>query len=397
MENHKIKLNNYNLYLTLIYFLWFISMITYPLVDEYIKAGQLIDGVYYGTDSYRYLNHVNAIFNGEYSALRWKSKFGYLIFLMPFIYFDIPLVSVVIIQLFLTAFSAWCLYKITAKFYCKISGVICVALFLLYFPLQMRNFYLLTEILFIDITIIAIYLIVFFKRIYLPIIFLLIIALISIRPNGIMFLFSVLTCGLIFLIKYKKYLYVSTVLGILVILIFPTINLFNSYMVDLDLIDSISDKGIIWGWSFERNEHCLKSCVGVELINNNYQDNILDIFKFILVNWVEYFKLFLLKAFWLLFRARPYYSDAHNYYIIFFNVIFYIGFIYGYLKRPKNNFAVNVILFYILYAIGLVSLTFADWSGRFSLYFLPLIMIFSSYGILILSRKIIYKLISYRF
>lgn len=396
MINYKFKLNNYNIYLSLIYIAWIISMIAYPLIDEYIKAGKLIEGVYYGTDSYTYINWTNDFLSGKDSILRWKSKFGYILFLVPFIYFDLHLINVVLFQLFLTGISAWCLYKITSKFYCKLSGIICVALFLLYYPLQMRNFYLLTEILFIDITIILAYLLVFFKKTYLPAIIFLIFALISIRPNGIMFLFSVLTCSFFFLLKYKKYLYFSLLLGALIILVLPTINLLNSYMIDLDLIEGISDKGVIWGWSFEKNEHCLTSCLGVELINNNYQNNILDIFKFIFVNFGDFFKIFLLKVFWLLLRARPYYSDIHNYYILFFNVIFYFGFIYGFLKRPKNNFATQVILLYVLYAIGLVGLTFADWSGRFSLYFLPLIMIFSSYGILIFAKSTIQKVISYK-
>ena len=371
-------------------------MISYPLIDEYIKAGKLIEGVYYGTDSYTYINWTNDFLSGKDSILRWKSKFGYILFLVPFIYFDLHLVNVVLLQLFLTAFSAWCLYKITSKFYCKLSGIICVALFLLYYPLQMRNFYLLTEILFLDITIILAYLFVFFKKTYLPAIIFLIFALISIRPNGIMFLFSIITCGFFFLLKHKKYLHFSLLLGTLSILILPTINILNSYMIDLDLIESISDKGVIWGWSFEKNQLCLTSCLGVELINNNYQNNILDIFKFIFVNFGEFLKIFFLKVFWLLLRARPYYSDLHNYYILFFNVIFYFGFIYGFLKRPKNNYAAQVILLYILYAIGLVGLTFADWSGRFSLYFLPLIMVFSSYGILIFARSTIQKVMFYK-
>ena len=396
MIDYKLKLNNYNIYLSLIYIAWIISMIAYPLMDEYIKAGKLIEGVYYGTDSYTYINWTNDFLSGKDSILRWKSKFGYILFLVPFIYFDLHLVNVVLLQLFLTAFSAWCLYKITSKFYCKLSGIICVALFLLYYPLQMRNFYLLTEILFLDITIILAYLFVFFKKTYLPAIIFLIFALISIRPNGIMFLFSIITCGFFFLLKHKKYLHFSLLLGTLSILILPTINLLNSYMIDLNLIEGISDKGVIWGWSFENNQHCLTSCLGVDLINNNYQNNILDIFKFIFVNFGEFLKIFFLKVFWLLLRARPYYSDLHNYYILFFNVIFYFGFIYGFLKRPKNNYAAQVILLYILYAIGLVGLTFADWSGRFSLYFLPLIMIFSSYGVLFFARSIIQNVMSYK-
>ena len=300
MPSYKIKLDNYNLYLSLIYILWIISLISYPFIDHYIKAGNLIDGVYMGTDSYSYIIWSNNILDGTDPILKWKSKFGYLLFLIPFLYFDLPLIYIVFFQIFLTAVSAWCLYKITTKLFCKLSGVICVALFLFYFPLQMRNFYILTEVLFLDISIILTYLIVYFKKTYLPAIIFLIIALISIRPNGILFLFSILTCFFFFLIKYKKYLHLSVFLAISLILIFPMLNFLNSYLVDLDLIEGISNKGVIWGWSLEKNEYCLSSCLGVELINNNFQNNIFDILRFIWINIIEFYKIFLLKILWLL-------------------------------------------------------------------------------------------------
>ena len=391
MDLNKKKLNryNHNLYLSLIYILWLLSILSYFFLDDYLKAGSLHNGVKFGNDSKFYFGQAAGILSREASILDYKSKFGYILFLIPFVYFDIPLVIIVFFQLFLTAVSAWCLYKISAKFFCKLSGVICVALFLLYFPLQIRNFYILTEMLFIDISIILTFLIVYFKRTYLPIIILLVFALISIRPNGILFLFSILTCIFFFFLYYKKYLYLSIYSIVLLILIFPIINLLNSYMVDLNLIDSWQNKGIIWGWSLENNEKCQISCLGVEYIYNDFQNNIFDIFRFISINFIEFFKIFLLKIFWLLARVRPYYSDLHNYYILIFNIIFYPSFIYGFIKRPKNNFSVNVIIFFIMFSAILVGLTFADWSGRFSLYFLPLVMIFSSYGISVFIKKIL--------
>ena len=108
-----------------------------------------------------------------------------------------------------------------------------------------------------------------------------------------------------------------------------------------------------------------------------------------MANFCEYFKIFFFKIFWLVARVRPYYSDLHNYYSIFFNLIFYLGFIYGFIKRPKNNFSIRFIIFFILLSMILEGLTFADWSGRFSLYFLPFVMIFSSYGVLIVIKKIL--------
>ena len=389
MLNKKVIFNNYNLQLFIIFILWIISILLYFFLNDYVKAGSLEGGVKFGADSKFYIRQATMILNSEASVLDYKSKFGYILFLIPFIYFNIPFVFIVIFQLFLTAISAWCLYKITTKFFCELSGIICVALFLLYFPLQIRNFYILTEMLFINFSIILSYLIVNFKKIYLPAIVFFTVALISIRPNGILFLFSILVSIFYFFIKYKKYFSLSFFIIASLILIMPTMNLLNSYIVDLNLIDSISTKGIIWGWSLENSERCRDSCLGVELINKDFQNNIFDIFRFISINFVEFLKIFLLKVFWLLLRARPYYSDIHNYYILFFNVIFYTGFIYGFLKRPKNKFSINVILFFIFFSICLVGLTFADWSGRFSLYFLPLIMIFSSYGVLIFIKKIL--------
>ena len=311
-----------------------------------------------------------------------------MLFLIPFLYFNIPLIFIVFFQFLLTAIAACCLYKITEKIFCKLSGVICVGLFLLYFPIQIRNFYILTEMLFIDIVIILSYFLVYFKKKYIPLIIFLIIALTSIRSNGILFLFSISISIFFVLIKYKKYLYLCIYLIFLLILIFPTIEILNNNIKDWDILHHLTNKGIIYGWSFVENGRCRIACRGVEFINNNYQNNLLGMIHFYYANFYELLKIFFLKVFWLLIRARPYYSDLHNFYTMLFSIIIYSGFIYGFIKRPKGIFSINTILFFILLSICSVGLTFVDWSGRFSLYFLPLIMIFSSYGLLIFLKKV---------
>ncbi len=394
MFSSEIKFKNFNLYLLLIYLSWIGILSLYFFFSEYIKFGDLENGVKFGADTKFYLREANKIISGEATVLDYKSKFGYILFLIPFVYFNLSLVYIVIIQLILTSISALCLYQITTRYFCKLAGIICFALFLIYFPIQIRNFYILTEMLFIDLVIILSFLFVFFKKKYLPLIIFLLFALISIRPNGILYLFSIFICIFLFFIKNKKYLNLVFYLIFFLILSIPIINLLDSYISDLNLIDSISNKGIIWGWSLETNQRCRISCLGVELDNSNYQNNLFDVLRFIIHNFTDFIKIFLSKVFWLLLRARPYYSDIHNIYILFFGFIIYSGFFYGFYKRPKKNFSVNLILFFILLSIILVGLTFADWSGRFSLYFLPLVMIFSSYGLLIYVKKIsnlIYK------
>ncbi len=386
----KIKYDNYNLYLLSIYFLWLASLLLYFFFSEFVKAGALDNGVKLGNDSSFYLEESINIINGNISILKYKTKLGYLLFLIPFLYFDLPMYTVVLSQILITSISAFCLYKITEKFYCKLSGLICVALFLLYFPLQIRNFYILTEMLFIDVSIILVFFVVFFKKNYLPLIIALLFFLISIRPNGILFLFSILTCVFLFLIHYKKYMYLALYFLCGLIILFPVINLLDESIHHHNLLRSLN-KGIIWGYSFETREICKASCLSVELINNNYPNTLLGYIQFVSVNFIEYFKIFFFKIFWMIFRVRPFYSDLHNAYILFFNLIIYSSLIYGFIKKPKNVFSVNFINFYLLFSIILVGLTFADWSGRFSLYCLPFLMIFSSYGLLIFLRKIILR------
>ena len=172
------------------------------------------------------------------------------------------------------------------------------------------------------------------------------------------------------------------------IILFPVINFLNAYLQDLNLIKSL-DKGIIWGYSFETGKICKSSCLNVDLINKNYPNSLLGFIQFISINFTEYLKIFFHKIFWMLLRIRPYYSDLHNLYLLIFNIAFYISFVYAFINKPKNLLSLNIINFYILFSIILVGLTFADWSGRFSLYILPFIMIYSSSGILIFITTIL--------
>ena len=95
--------------------------------------------------------------------------------------------------------------------------------------------------------------------------------LISIRPNGILFLFSLIFCILLFLINNKKKSYLSLFLISLLIATLPVYHLINAYFENLNFIGSLN-RGIIWGWSFENNQICKASCLSNELINNNYQN-----------------------------------------------------------------------------------------------------------------------------
>ena len=90
---------NYKTYLLVIYLCWLSSLLMYFFFSEYVKAGALESGVKLGNDSKFYLRETINILNGDISILKHKSKFGYLLFLLPFLYLDLPLYTVVLVQI----------------------------------------------------------------------------------------------------------------------------------------------------------------------------------------------------------------------------------------------------------------------------------------------------------
>ena len=142
-----------------------------------IKLGYLLGG-----DSKRYIHGAEKILNLEIPER--KSYIGYILYISLFKYFNLNLSYVVFSQIFFTFLSSLCVYKISENLSSRLGGILSISLYLFYFPLQVWNFYILTETLFICSVIFIVFL-VFFKKKYIPIIIFLIIFTISIRPHGI--------------------------------------------------------------------------------------------------------------------------------------------------------------------------------------------------------------------
>lgn len=365
--------------LILIFLSWSIFVFSYIFLDDFVNAGELSRGFKFGGDSQFYIDETKNLIEGN--SVKLKSRITFYYTLMPFIYFNISLTWFVILQTIITGLSSFFLYKITLKYFSKLAALICLLLFLFYIPIQIRNFYILTDILFIDLSIIIAYLICFYKKNFLPLIIFLLVSISFLRQNGILYIFSIFAAILIYLYNKKKYFFIFIYFLILIFLIFPIQKILSSLSSNANLIDSIFNRGIIYGYSFQTKSVCYQNCHSLELLRNANTSTLWDFFEFYRLNLINLSKIFFYKMFWLLARIRPYYSDFHNLYILLYSIILYPTFLYGFLKRPKKKFAINVILIFILSQIILFSLTFVDWSGRFSLYFLPFIMIFSSFGI----------------
>jgi hypothetical protein len=236
------------------------------------------------------------------------------------------------------------------------------------------EFYILTETIFICLIIFIVYFFIFFKKGNIPILTLLIFFYISIKPHGIILIPSLSLTLLIWLYLNNKLrtLYLTVIL--LIILFFPILSLLNLYLENENIINSIANLGIIWGYEDKNNYLDYKIPA---VVNNDLLSLLLFLKNNILTFVIGFFK----KIWFFNFRIRPYYSDFHNFYIIAFNLVYWPAAVIGLLKLQNRNnlgiiFMYCMIIFYNL-AIGL---SWADWDGRFSLYILPLIFIFAGIG-----------------
>ena len=331
-------------------------------------------GYILGNDSTRYIRGANEIMNLEMPNGKVKGYMGYVFLIVIFKYFNLDLNFVVLFQIFITFLSSLCIYQISKKFFTPWVSVLILSLYLFYLPLQMWNFYILTETIFICTSIFLIYFFVFFKKKFIPLLFFLILYYVSLKPHGFILIPSLISSALVWLYINKNFKLFYFLIIFCVFLFFPILLLLNFYLENEKIVSSIVNRGIIWGYDNENN--ALKIDINSE--TGNKFSSLLILIK----NNFFTFSLAFFKKIWFFYlRVRPYYSDFHNIYIIIFNLIYLPSAFYGFFKfKHKNN--IGIILMYsltIFYTLS-VGLTWADWDGRFSLYILPMVLIFAGAG-----------------
>ena len=139
-----------------------------------------------------------------------------------------------------------------------------------------------------------------------------IVSICLLKQNGIIYFFSILSAILFYLNYKKKYLFILFYLFLLAVIIFPIQELLGYLSNNSNLIDSIINRGIIYGYSFKTKAICCTNCHSLELLKTSNTSTLQDLFNFYKLNLTNLSKLFFYKVFWFLSRVRPYYSDLHN-------------------------------------------------------------------------------------
>lgn len=361
----------------IIYIIWFLFLICIYYLTNFIDGGNFTGGYKLGNDSSRYINSAYNLILGILPEGKANSYFSYNLFLAFCFYIKIGLMGSVILQIILTGIAGYCLYKIAQELYSTNVGRLTLLIFLLFPHIQLRNFYILTESLYISLAIIGIFFIS--RDDSKKIIFgsLILIFTSFIRPNSIILIFIIFVkiFYMIYKLEKKYFLYISILIS--TILLLPIFYFIENLLQNENILKYLIKGTVIQEYDGIRVNPLVSN------LDKNFDNIYLQLIYILFSNPIYFIEIIYVKLYWALLRYRPYYSDLHNYFIFITTIPIYIFFLFGlFAKVNKNQFLKTLTLLFISLNLIVIIFTFVDWSGRFILPILPFIFIYSSSGII---------------
>lgn len=285
----------------------------------------------------------------------------------------IPLAGVVLVQVLAAGWALYAFYKtalalLTPKMAIGISLLLAV-----FVPLQQWNMYVYSDSLFISLSVIFI---AFLFRIAngktYPVWLIPVMAQVwcFARPAGLLFVLPVFV--VLFMLKKNRRWYLAVSLIGLFGALFAAAAYFNGGG-DLDTLKPYIEEHIIC-FVPEKPE-------GAALNLVHTQNQLNDLFYYILHNPGHFASLFIQKLVSFFNLARPWYSLPHNLALIGLMLPLYLFFLPGMVRlfRTHRVFAWFVVAVLVIYPAG-VALQCNDWHGRFTMPLIPLLLLVAAYG-----------------
>lgn len=289
----------------------------------------------------------------------------YPLIIVFFIKINLGVKAVFIFQLLVNLVSTYFFYKLSMRWFSNIYWAIFTTILLLFtVQIQMWNYFLFTESLFISGLIIYTYILFFADLSRVISIFklgILFIALSFLRPTGILLLVPTILYFIYNRNRIKTIvIYTGIVFGLLIVgfnVVFST-GQFQEYVSM-----AWSNGWVIWG--YDGFENILLEEGGWKAI-----------------------KLIYYRIFYYLSMIRPYYSDSHNIIMTAFYPVYILALLgmFSPVKKYRSEiyFVIAIIAVFSLFSI----FTFINWHGRFIAPILPFIILIAGFGFQNLVQKL---------
>ncbi len=370
---YKIEFNFQKKHLLILFIAWVI--IQALLLYKY--------GIVTNNEAIKYAREANNFLNHKsFSEQKYIFYSAYIFVHVLFIKSGFETIGVYLFQLLVNLTATYLFYKTALSVYKNnLIAFIAALLLIVCYSWQYWTICLYTESFFCSMLITYTYCLFGIKKtvqvkyVYAALAFLI---LLFSRPTGILLL-PVMICLIIFrLIVSKKYL---------LALICITVS-FTSFICLLNFeMKSASSFNFIKPF-IEQNVICDIPYKPVDRSINYYSNDFSGVWLYIQQNPIDFLRLCFLRfiAFWGL--TRSYYSEVHNWILrLFFYPMYFFAFTR--LKQQiklNHNFMLYCLSIIIVFTIS-VMLTCDEWSSRFIMPIIPIIILLASYGIVSLFKK----------
>jgi len=360
-----------------LFFVYLLFLITQAIL--FLKIG-----VFTSLEAEKYVTQGNLLYEtGRLSDTKYIFYLPVILFVYLCRLLGISYLPVVICQVALSGLSLLYFYRLGVGIGNKKVAVYSSILLALFIPLQIWNFYLYSDSIFISLTIIYSYLIYTFDKKGIKgtlIILAFLIVLCFSRPHGLLFIPPTI---IYLLLRKQPSLMLIACLGLCLGLLIGMYILLNAAFTggeDMDAMKPFIEEHVICFVPLKPE--------GADLDLIKTASPVNDIFYYIFHNPLHFLKLTILKLHSFFNMTRTYYSTGHNIMLSLILIPVYIFGLIGLFRfvRPFKNFTLFLISLLLLYPLG-ATFQCDDWHSRFTMVVFPYFILLACMGFALIFGK----------
>jgi len=341
----------------------------------------VLGGITLGNDSSRYIESGTGFFEGGELNSRAAPYLTYIFLVGLSDWMGAGLTGVVMFQLIAAVAALWFVFDLGRSVGGEWAGFWAALPVATFLDFTQWHRYVLTDSLSASLTVFSIWLLYqcLTKRgwwIY-PVLLPTLAAGALLRPNGwLVVLLAIIVMAFVVSSNWAARC-LAGVGGVIALLL--VIPLTPSFSVSLDAespASQVIEGRVIWG-----AEQTYKDMPAVELSAPGYS----GVFEYAIAQPVAYISLMASRVGWELVGVRPYFSTKHNAYVLLYLIPVYLFALIGSTRSWRHPAILLSVATFALH-MGLVAITFADWSGRFLTYAFPLLCVCFGAGVSLLGK-----------
>ena len=338
-------------------------------------------GVRFDGDTVRYTNGAMHLLTGQPFEAKEASYLGYVAVVATAFSAGAGPLSVVLFQILVGVLAAITLYDLSRELYGAHAALISSAIFILNIDIARRHVYILTDSLYISFIVIAVWAIhraAVFRGLWFPVAIVVVTFTALLRPNGWLLVPIAIVYLLWRTVRSRAWAVVALVIVVAALVAVTAVVRPVRSAVDAERPDHWLRAGVII-WGYEQWKLPMPS-------DNAPEQGWTSGLIYAAQHPVASARLALTRLAVELLHVRPYYTAGRNALILAFYPLLYVLAIAGFARaraHPLGWLAASIIGTHL----ALVALTFADWSGRFLLYVVPLLSLAAGGGAITLSER----------